>query len=62
MTIANDNFSTLLVEDKFPVLTVTLNRPKVANAMNLKMVNDLMQVMTIVKSGQYRIWGYKDAK
>jgi len=47
--------STLVIEDKFPVLTVTLNRPKVANAMNLHMVEELMQVMEKITNEQYRI-------
>lgn len=47
--------STLVIKDRFPVLTVTLNRPKVANAMNLQMVNELMQVMEKVENEQYRI-------
>jgi len=47
--------STLIIEDKFPVLTVTLNRPKTANAMNLQMVTELMQVMEKIESDQYRI-------
>jgi len=49
------NNSTLIIEDSFPVLTVTLNRPKVANAMNLHMVEDLMQVMEKVADKQYRV-------
>jgi len=55
MTSDNSSFSTLIVEDNFPVLTVTLNRPSVANAMNLQMVNELMQVMTEVETKQYRV-------
>ena len=55
MTLVNDNFSTLIVEDEFPVLTVTLNRPSVANAMNLQMVNELMHVITEVEAKQYRV-------
>jgi isohexenylglutaconyl-CoA hydratase len=51
--ISND--STLIVEVCFPVLTVTLNRPNVANAMNLQMVSELTQVMEKVASEQYRI-------
>lgn len=54
MTIEN-NFSTLIIDDEFPVLTVTLNRPKVANAMNLKMVHELMQIMIDVEVQQYRV-------
>jgi len=55
MTVINDNFSTLIVKDEFPVLTITLNRPSVANAMNLQMVNELMQVMIHVETNQYRV-------
>jgi len=55
MTSINHNFDTLIVEDKFPVLTITLNRPSVANAMNLQMVNELMLVMTEIETKQYRV-------
>jgi isohexenylglutaconyl-CoA hydratase len=51
--ISND--STLIIEACFPVLTITLNRPKVANAMNLQMVSELTQVMEKVASEHYRI-------
>ncbi len=50
-----NNDSTLIVEECFPVLTVTLNRPKVANAMNLQMVTELMQIMEKTETEQYRI-------
>lgn len=49
------NDSTLVIADEFPVLTVTLNRPEVANAMNLQMVTELMQVMEKIATEQYRI-------
>lgn len=39
------NYETLIVLDRGPVLEVQLNRPKLANAMNLKMVHELMDVM-----------------
>ena len=61
MTIISNNFSTLIIECAFPVLTVTLNRPSVANAMNLQMVNELMQVMTEVETQQYRVLVLKGA-
>lgn len=55
MTTTNSNYSTLVLETQFPVLKVTLNRPDVANAMNLQMVNELMQVMEDVETQQYRV-------
>ncbi|MCL1125717.1 enoyl-CoA hydratase/isomerase family protein [Shewanella surugensis] len=61
MTIINDIFTTLTVERQFPVLTVTLNRPHVANAMNLQMVDELMQVMAQVEEKQYRVLVLKGA-
>ncbi len=51
-----ENYTTLIVEDHFPLLTVTLNRPKVANAMNLQMVTELTQIMCKVEQEQYRIF------
>jgi isohexenylglutaconyl-CoA hydratase len=51
----NTNESTLIIEGSFPVLTVTLNRPKVANAMNLQMVSELMQIMAKVENEHYRV-------
>jgi isohexenylglutaconyl-CoA hydratase len=61
MLTNNHEFLTLIVDDKFPKLTVTLNRPKVANAMNLQMVNELMQVMAVIESQQYRVLVLKGA-
>lgn len=55
MSLAQLSSQTLLIDDSFPVLTVTLNRPNVANAMNLQMVNELMQVMSYVEKKQYRV-------
>lgn len=52
--IAATEFETLLIEDNFPVLKVSLNRPKLANAMNLKMVAELQQVMNSAADNQYR--------
>lgn len=46
---------TILVDQQYPVLTVTLNRPEVANAMNLRMVKELMLVMNLVVDEQYRV-------
>ena len=48
-------FETLVIQDQKPVLRVMLNRPKLANAMNLKMVNELMAVMEKVESENYRV-------
>ncbi len=50
-----NNDSTLIIEACFPVLTVTLNRPEVANAMNLQMVSELTQVMEKVENEKYRV-------
>lgn len=41
----NQVLETIIVEDNFPLITVTLNRPKVANAMNLLMVKQLTQIL-----------------
>lgn len=49
------DFETLVIQDQKPVLRVMLNRPKLANAMNLKMVNELMAVMEKVEQENYRI-------
>lgn len=46
---------TLVIQDQYPVLRVMLNRPKLANAMNLKMVNELMAVMDKVENENYRV-------
>lgn len=46
---------TLVIQDQYPVLRVMLNRPKLANAMNLKMVNELMAVMEKVENENYRV-------
>lgn len=48
-------FETLVIQDQKPVLRVMLNRPKLANAMNLKMVNELMAVMEKVEQENYRV-------
>ncbi|WP_269971044.1 MULTISPECIES: enoyl-CoA hydratase/isomerase family protein [unclassified Shewanella] len=50
-----DTAQTLQIDAHFPVMTVTLNRPKVANAMSLKMVEKLMSVMKLVELEQYRV-------
>ncbi|WP_419835846.1 enoyl-CoA hydratase/isomerase family protein [Endozoicomonas atrinae] len=49
-------YKTLLVEQQADVLTVTLNRPKQANAMNLTMVNELTQVMNRAVEQQVRVF------
>lgn len=46
---------TILVDQQYPVLTVTLNRPEVANAMNLRMVKELMLAMNLVVDENYRV-------
>lgn len=50
-----NNLETLLVDEQSGVLTVTLNRPKIANAMNLVMVNELSQVMDYVVKTKVRV-------
>lgn len=55
MVMAIEQLQTILVEKQFPVLTVTLNRPSVANAMNLLMVQELMRVMSLVENERYRV-------
>ena len=49
------DLETLVIQDQKPVLRVMLNRPKLANAMNLKMVNELMAVMEKVENENYRV-------
>ena len=53
--MSQQEFETLVVQDQKPVLRVMLNRPKLANAMNLKMVNELMAVMEKVEQENYRV-------
>jgi isohexenylglutaconyl-CoA hydratase len=53
--MSQQQFETLVIQDQSPVLRVMLNRPKLANAMNLKMVNELMSVMEKVEDEHYRI-------
>ena len=53
--MSQQEFETLLIQDQKPVLRVMLNRPKLANAMNLKMVNELMAVMEKVENENYRV-------
>ena len=48
-------FETISVSDQHPILRVSLNRPKLANAMNLQMVNELMAVMEKVEKEEYRV-------
>ena len=57
----NQVLQTITVEQKFPILTVTLNRPEVANAMNLLMVKELSQIMVQVENEQYRALVIKGA-
>jgi isohexenylglutaconyl-CoA hydratase len=53
--MSQQKFETLVIQEQNPVLRVMLNRPKLANAMNLKMVNELMAVMEKVEKENYRI-------
>lgn len=53
--MSQQEFETLIVQDHNPVLRVILNRPKLANAMNLVMVNELMAVMEKVEQENYRV-------
>ncbi|OED44424.1 enoyl-CoA hydratase [Endozoicomonas sp. (ex Bugula neritina AB1)] len=46
---------TLLTSYRGDVLRVTLNRPKQANAMNLKMVSELMEVMDFIHEHKVRV-------
>jgi len=55
------NLQTLLVDQESSVITVTLNRPKIANAMNLVMVNELNQVMDYVAANSVRVLVLKGA-
>lgn len=45
----------LVIEDQHPVMQVTLSRPKVANAMNRQMVDELMAVMDKLERESYRV-------
>jgi isohexenylglutaconyl-CoA hydratase len=53
--MSQQEFETLVIQDQKPVLRVMLNRPKLANAMNLTMVNELMTVMEKVEQENYRV-------
>ncbi|MGK0406083.1 MAG: isohexenylglutaconyl-CoA hydratase [Oleispira sp.] len=53
--MSQQEFETLVIQDQKPVLRVMLNRPKLANAMNLNMVNELMAVMEKVEKENYRV-------
>jgi isohexenylglutaconyl-CoA hydratase len=53
--MSQQEFETLVIQDQKPVLRVMLNRPKLANAMNLKMVNELLAVMDKVEQENYRV-------
>ncbi|WP_067522252.1 enoyl-CoA hydratase/isomerase family protein [Endozoicomonas ascidiicola] len=54
MTTFSD-YKTLLVEQASGVTTVTLNRPELANAMNLQMVKELSQVMSSIEHHPTRV-------
>jgi isohexenylglutaconyl-CoA hydratase len=53
--MSQQEFETLVIQDQKPVLRVMLNRPALANAMNLTMVNELMAVMVKVEQEGYRV-------
>lgn len=53
--MSDQEFETISINDQHPILRVTLNRPKLANAMNLEMVNELMAVMDKVANEEYRV-------
>jgi isohexenylglutaconyl-CoA hydratase len=53
--MSQQEFETLVIQDQKPVLRVMLNRPKLANAMNLIMVNELMAVMEKAEKENYRV-------
>jgi len=46
---------TLVINDRHPVMEVTLSRPKAANAMNRQMVEELMSVMDKLEQENYRV-------
>lgn len=48
-------FETIRLTDQHPVIRVELNRPELANAMNLKMVHELMAVMEKTEKEEYRV-------
>ncbi len=54
-SILESTFETLVVKQDFPLLVVTLNRPHVANAMNLQMVNELTTVISEVEDKAFRV-------
>ena len=56
------HYETLLVTKQADVLTVTLNRPKQANAMNLTMVNELVQVMNSAVEQKVRVFVIRGAE
>jgi isohexenylglutaconyl-CoA hydratase len=55
MSIQSMTPETLELIEQGPVLEVRLNRPKLANAMNLKMVHELMEVMQAASDSGHRI-------
>lgn len=55
MTELTQNFNTLEVIDQHPLLTIRLNRPKLANAMSLEMAGELLAVMETVNNNDYRV-------
>lgn len=50
-----NELQTLLVEQQGDVMSITLNRPKIANAMNLVMVNELNLAMDQAVASQARV-------
>lgn len=55
MNLPIKEFETLLVNDQHPILEVTLNRPKQINAMNLRMVHELMEIMLAATESNHRV-------
>lgn len=50
-----NSMQTLVIEDRHPIMRVTLSRPKLANAMNRQMVDELMSVMDKAEREHYRV-------
>lgn len=54
-SMETNSMQTLIIEDRHPVIRVTLNRPKLANAMNQQMVGELMSIMDKAEHERYRV-------
>lgn len=53
--MGTNSMQTLVIEDRHPVLRVTLSRPKQANAMSRQMVDELMSMMEKAEREHYRV-------